>query len=94
MNDGTSGEIYNVGSEERISINALAHRVIDLIASSSGLSYVAYEDVYGIGIEDMLHRIPSTTKIRAAVGWEPRRTLDDILADVIAFERDRPRAAV
>ena len=27
MNDGTSGEIYNVGSEERISINALAHRV-------------------------------------------------------------------
>jgi len=93
MNDGTSGEIYNVGSEERISINALAHRVIDLIGSSSSLSYVAYEDVYGIGIEDMLHRIPSTAKIRAAVGWEPRRTLDEILADVIAFERDRPRAA-
>ena len=93
MDDGTSGEIYNVGSEERISINALAHRVVDLIGSSSGLSYVAYEDVYGIGIEDMLHRIPSTAKIRAAVGWEPRRTLDDILADVIAFERGRPRAA-
>jgi len=93
MNDGTSGEIYNVGSEERISINALAHRVIDLIGSSSSVSYVAYEDVYGIGIEDMLHRIPSTAKIRAAVGWEPRRTLDEVLADVIAFERDRPRAA-
>jgi hypothetical protein len=45
--------------------------------------------VYGIGIEDMLHRIPSTAKIRAAVGWEPERTLDAILSDVLAFERGR-----
>ena len=94
MNDGASGEIYNVGSEERISINALAHRVIDLIGSSSSLSYVPYEDVYGIGIEDMLHRIPSTAKIRASVGWEPRRSLDDVLADVLAFERGKDKAAV
>ena len=42
----------------------------------------------------MLHRIPSTAKIRASIGWEPRRTLDDILADVIAFERDRAEATV
>jgi UDP-glucose 4-epimerase len=41
----------------------------------------------------MLHRIPSTAKIRAATGWEPRRTLDDILADVIAYERGRAKAA-
>jgi UDP-glucose 4-epimerase len=92
MDDGTSGEIYNVGSEERISINALAQRVIDLTGSTSGLSYVPYEDVYGIGIEDMLHRIPSTAKIRSTIGWEPRLTLDDILADVIAYERGRARA--
>jgi UDP-glucose 4-epimerase len=93
MDDGASGEIYNVGSEERISINALAQRVIDLTGSSSELSYVAYEDVYGIGIEDMLHRIPSTAKIRSTIGWEPRRTLDDILADVVAYERGRATAA-
>ena len=93
MDDGVSGEIYNVGSEERISINALARRVIDLTGSTSGISYVAYEDVYGIGIEDMLHRIPSTAKIGSAIGWEPRLTLDHILADVIAFEREREKAA-
>ena len=50
---------------------------------------MAYEDVYEHGIEDMLHRIPSTEKIDAAIGWPPERTLDDILADVIAFERGR-----
>jgi UDP-glucose 4-epimerase len=89
MEEGASGEIYNVGSEERISINGLAQRVRELTESSAGIEYVAYEDVYGIGIEDMLHRIPSTAKIRAAIGWAPERTLDDILGDVLAFERER-----
>jgi UDP-glucose 4-epimerase len=93
METGTSGEIYNIGSEERISINGLASRVQELASSSSEIEYVAYDDVYGIGIEDMLHRIPSTAKIRAATGWAPERTLDDILGDVLAFERSRVQAA-
>jgi UDP-glucose 4-epimerase len=92
MEQGVSGQIYNVGSEERISINALAQRVRELTESSSEIEYVAYDDVYGIGIEDMLHRIPSTAKIRAAIGWAPERTLDDILGDVLAFERERVEA--
>jgi nucleoside-diphosphate-sugar epimerase len=93
MEGGSSGQIYNVGSEERISINALAARVKELTDSASSVEYVSYEDVYGIGIEDMLHRIPSTAKIRAAIDWSPERTLDDILDDVIAYERSRVRAA-
>ena len=64
-----------------------------MTGSSSEIEYVAYEDVYGIGIEDMLHRIPSTAKIRAAIGWQPERTLDDILSDVHAFERARTELA-
>jgi UDP-glucose 4-epimerase len=93
MENSSSGEIYNVGSEERISINELARRVTDLTGSASEVEYVAYEDVYGIGIEDMLHRIPSTAKIESAIGWQPKRTLADILADVLAFERSRGEAA-
>jgi UDP-glucose 4-epimerase len=92
MKRGVAGEIYNVGSEERISINALAQRVRELTESSSEIEYVAYDDVYGIGIEDMLHRIPSTAKILAAIDWAPERTLDDILGDVLAFERGRVEA--
>jgi UDP-glucose 4-epimerase len=89
MEEGTSGEIYNVGSEERISINDLAARVKELTSSTSRIEYIAYDQVYGIGIEDMLHRIPSTAKLRATTGWTPERTLDDVLADVVAFERGR-----
>jgi len=92
MDAGASGQIYNVGSEERISINGLAERVKELTDSASSVEYVSYEDVYGIGIEDMLHRIPSTAKVHAAIGWTTERTLDDILSDVVAFERGRETA--
>jgi UDP-glucose 4-epimerase len=85
-----SGEIYNVGSQNRISILDLADRVRAATGSSSEVVFVAYEDVYGQGIEDMVHRIPSTEKIRDAVGWTPERDLDDILADVVAFARTAP----
>lgn len=83
----TSGEIFNVGSRNWISILELARRMLELTGSRSELVYVPYEQVYGLGIDDMLHRVPAIEKIEAAIGWAPERTLDEILADVIAFER-------
>jgi UDP-glucose 4-epimerase len=83
----TNGRIFNVGSPDRISVLDLAHKVIELTGAGSELVYVPYDRVYGLGIEDTLHRVPSIERIAAAIGWAPTRTLDDILADVIAFER-------
>ena len=86
----TSGEIYNVGSQERVSILGLAERVLEATGSKSELVYVPYESVYGRGIEDMVHRIPSTEKVHGAIGWEPSRSLEQILADVIEHVRTTP----
>jgi UDP-glucose 4-epimerase len=86
---GASGEIFNVGSTERISIHDLAERVLAATGSSSELVLIPYDEVYGQGIEDMLHRIPATEKVRAAIGWQPERDLDRILADVIEHARGR-----
>jgi UDP-glucose 4-epimerase len=83
-----SGEIFNVGSANRISILDLAKRVIATTESESGFVFVPYEQVYG-GIEDMLHRIPSIEKIRAAIGWEPAFDLERILGDVIEHTQTR-----
>jgi UDP-glucose 4-epimerase len=77
------GEIFNVGATEPIAIAELAERIRALTGSDSELLFVPYEAVYGGGIEDMLHRIPSIAKIKAIVGWEPHRSLDRILEDVI-----------
>ena len=85
--DGLSGQVFNVGATERISILGLAERVLELTGSSSELAFVPYEEVYGLGIEDTLHREPSIEKIGAAIGWRPRRRLDEILDDIIARAR-------
>jgi UDP-glucose 4-epimerase len=86
-----TGEIYNVGSMERVSILELAERVLEKTGSESELTFLSYDDVYGQGIEDMLHRIPAISKVGEAIGWRPTRSLDDILTDVIEHERSRKR---
>jgi UDP-glucose 4-epimerase len=87
-----SGEIFNVGSAERVRIVELANRIVSRTGSQSELEFVPHDEVYGLGIEDVLHREPSIEKIDAAIGWRPTRTLDDILGDVIAWERRRAEA--
>jgi len=84
----TSGELYNVGSQERIAIRDLAERVLAVTGSSSEIVFVPYEEVFPHGsMEEMFHREPSIEKIDQAIGWAPTRALDDILADVLAYER-------
>jgi nucleoside-diphosphate-sugar epimerase len=82
-----SGEIFNVGSSERIRIIDLAERVKKATDSNSELVFVPYDEVYGQGIEDTLHREPRIEKIRDAIGWEPKRDLEEILTDVVAEAR-------
>jgi UDP-glucose 4-epimerase len=85
-----SGEIFNVGSPNRIRILDLAQRVVDMTRSQSELAFIPYDQVYGQGIEDMYHRIPSTEKIKQRMGWEATLDLDVILADVIKHIRTAP----
>ena len=82
--DEHSGAIFNVGSTERLSISELAQRVLELTGSDSEIVHIPYDEVYGLGIEDTLHREPSIEKIGAAIGWRPERLLDEILTDVIS----------
>jgi UDP-glucose 4-epimerase len=91
MNAGhISGEILNVGSTERVSIDELARRVLALTGSSSEIVRIPYDEVYGQGIDDMLHRQPSLAKVSAAIGWTPTRSLDEILVDVLQHTKRAP----
>ncbi|MGI8623489.1 MAG: GDP-mannose 4,6-dehydratase [Solirubrobacteraceae bacterium] len=83
------GEVFNVGSAEEVSIAALAERVVHLTGSSSSIARLAYEDAYEAGFEDIVRRVPDTTKIEAALGWAPERSLDDVLRDVIDHEKTK-----
>ena len=81
------GQVFNVGSTEEVEIGALAKRVRDRAGSESEIVHVPYEEAFEEGFEDMARRVPDTTKIRETLGWEPVRVLDDVLEDVLNFER-------
>jgi UDP-glucose 4-epimerase len=79
------GEVYNVGSEEEVSIVELAERILKATGSSSELRFIPYGEVYGDQYEDMLKRSPDTTKIRNALGWVPEHDLDSIISRTVAY---------
>jgi UDP-glucose 4-epimerase len=81
------GEVLNLGSDVEVSINDLAKRAIELTGSSSEIRYIPYAEAYGEGFEDMRRRVPSIEKAKRLIGYQPTRTLDDIINDVAAVLR-------
>ena len=79
----------DTGSPE-VQVALLTERIKDLTGSQSENVFVPYDQVYGQGIEDTLHREPAIEKIGSAIGWAPTRNLEDILRDVIEHSRRAP----
>jgi len=77
------GDVFNLGSQEEVTIEELANLVIRLTKSSSHLTYVPYEEAYEEGFEDMPRRVPDTTKIRALIGFQPTMNLEEIIQSVV-----------
>jgi len=83
--DAAVGEVYNVGSNQEISIVDLAKRVKALAKSESEIVFVPYDEAYEEGFEDMPRRIPDISKVNKLVGFKPAMDLDGILKSVIDF---------
>lgn len=76
------GQIYNIGSQNSISMMQLAEKVIEILHSNSSIELIPYEQAYAKGFEDMMRRSPDTAKIKKLLGWQPERSLEDIINDV------------
>jgi UDP-glucose 4-epimerase len=83
------GEVFNIGSQEEISILDLAQRIKERTGSSSEIQMVSYSDAYEAGFEDMQRRVPDIAKINRVIGWEPKKSLDQTLDEVISYFRAR-----
>ena len=66
-----TGQVFNVGGDEEVSINALAERVIRLTDSSSVLEHISYEQAYGQSFDDLTRRVPRLDKIRRIFPFSP-----------------------
>jgi UDP-glucose 4-epimerase len=82
-----SGNVYNIGSAEEISIEGLADKIIEMTGSKSKKEFVPYEEAYGMPMEDMMRRVPSLERIKKAIGWETKTNLTEILQVIIESEK-------
>ena len=83
------GKVFNVGSNEEISILGLAERVKKLTQSKSEIVFVPYDEAYEEGFEDMPRRVPDISKVGNLIGFRPEMSLDGILNSVINFQNGR-----
>ena len=80
--DLTIGEVFNVGGNQLITIKALAEKVIKLTNSNSKIEYKTYKEVYGADFEEPNSRVPDINKIKSAIGWSPKKGLDEIISEL------------
>lgn len=85
--DGSVGQVFNIGSDEEVSIGELAGLVKAATGSASGITHVPYSEAYEAGFEDMPRRVPDLSKIARHIGYRPTRSLEQTLKDVIAFHQ-------
>ncbi|HCX73748.1 MAG TPA: nucleoside-diphosphate sugar epimerase [Candidatus Cloacimonas sp.] len=79
------GEIFNIGNDKPITIEALAKKIKAMTKSKSKIEYVKYEDAYEEGFEDMRQRQPDLSKIKSYIGYKPAYDLDKTLKIIINY---------
>ena len=81
------GNIFNIGNDHEVTINDLANRIVQMTESTSSLTYIPYDQVYGEGFVDMQRRAPDLAKIRRVVGYRTTKDLDDVIRLVVDHAR-------
>lgn len=83
------GQVFNIGSDEEITMLDLAKLVCEMTGDKSEIVFIPYQKAYGEGFDDMQRHVPDLTKIKKLLGYEPKHDLRHILQDVIEFEKSR-----
>jgi len=83
------GRVYNMGSTEEVTIEALADKIIEMTASKSQKKYISYEEAYGRPFDDMMRRVPCLDRIKETIGYQPKTSLKQTLEAVIDYFKAR-----
>jgi UDP-glucose 4-epimerase len=83
--------VFNVGSDQPVSILQLARTVIAAINPKLEIAFQTYAEAYDQDFEDVRSRIPDLSRLRRTIRFRPEFELDSTIRDVIEQARTRPR---
>lgn len=81
------GEIFNVGSEEPITINRLARKIKEITGSKSQIAHIPKKIMMEETGDEMKIRIPNISKIKKILGWSPAKNFNEIIQDVVQYKQ-------
>ncbi len=81
----TSGEAFNIGSRNVVSMIKLARMIKRLTKSNSKIVHQDPKDILGKGYEDALVRVPDTTKVEKWLHFYPKVDLEAGLKKTIRY---------
>jgi len=87
--ENATGEVFNIGSQEEVTINELAERVRSLVNPNAEIIHIPYEEAYGEGYEDLRARVPDVSKAKEAIGFETTMNLDATISKVLEYFRQK-----
>jgi len=85
------GRVFNIGSDQPISILDLARTVAGAANPDSGIEFQSYADAYDDDFEDVRRRVPDLTRLHSTITHRNRYDLDAIIDSVIAFKQSGSR---
>ncbi|MBT5018723.1 GDP-mannose 4,6-dehydratase [Planctomicrobium sp.] len=85
--DAAVGKIFNIGSDQAVSIKELANEIIQRVDPAVQIKYVEYSDAYGKNFEDVRRRVPDVTRLATTINKKPQLSLGEILDDIIAWKK-------
>jgi len=81
---GTPGEVYNIASGRPVTLDEIHTRLEQLL----GITPKREVDASQVRREARPYLVGDAAKLRAATGWRPARTLDDMLRDVLDAQKN------
>lgn len=84
---GALGKVFNIGSNSEVSIDTLARIVKERSKSNSEIIHVPFNEAYDDNFEDMQRRVPDISKINRLIGYEPTKTIEQIIDSVIEYHK-------
>ena len=81
-NPKSIGHAFNIGSTNEITISELAKKVIELTNSASEINHKSHSVVFGDNFEEPNRRVPDISKIKSFVGWQPSKSLDEVILEI------------
>jgi UDP-glucose 4-epimerase len=83
------GRVFNVGSDQPVSILDLAQRVVAMVNPGLAIEFQSYAEAYSPDFEDVRSRVPDLTRLRSTIDYRPQFSLDDAIRQIVAWKQAR-----